>query len=388
MDLAATSLLIIISFCAILIDIKDAYGDYGINEYNITLPTVLLFCLQWTIILFFFHYLSGLNFQKHDAIKTKLIYILTIAITISSLIVLSTKIEDIKSALIMDLADVRNEHYKNLAIGYDNTTNYILAIPLILTNTPFPTLALFLWFYMKSFMNINILLRIGILIASILQAITAIAISGRAAMIYWAFDFFLIYSFFYRFLSFRLKLAINLTSSIIGGLAATLFISITIARFSEGTYDPLVSLYGYAGQHINNFCTMIIEGGNTPLLLDREFPLISKLMGNPYDMYNHYDTIASYTTATVNVFDTFGGELYLDLGWVGYISFFVLFLTFFIIMNSRCRELYFRHTFLLAVTIAFFTHGLFAWPFTYHNTTYAIFIMMFIYFLFRFKFKL
>ena len=42
LDLAATSILIAISFCAIMIDVNDIYGDYGINEYSVTVPTVLL----------------------------------------------------------------------------------------------------------------------------------------------------------------------------------------------------------------------------------------------------------------------------------------------------------------------------------------------------------
>lgn len=388
MDLAATSLLITISFCAILIDINDIYGDYGINYDNITLLPIILFCLQWTPILLILHHLSGLDFSPHLPVKNKTLYLVAIMVILSSFIVLLNSISAIKDALIMDLADVRNEHYKELSQGGDSAANYLMLIPQILTNTPFPTLALFLWFYMKAFMRVPFLIRTGILIASILQAITAITMSGRAAMIYWAFDFFMIYSFFYKYLSSRVKLTINATSSILGSLAATLFISITIARFDTGAYSPLASLYGYAGQHVNNFCTMIEKGGDTPLLLDRVFPLFSKITGNPYDMVEHYEKLTSFTNATVNVFDTFGGELYLDLGWFGFI-FFILLLSFvYVYLKSGLKRLEFHHIFLLVILIAFFTHGIFAWPFTYHNTTYAIILMTLCFYLFKYEFRL
>ena len=388
-DLAATSLLIIISLCAILIDINDEYGDYGINEYAVTLPSIFLFCLQWTIVLLPLHYLSGLDFRQHHPVKEKMLYALAVVVAISSILILASSINDIREALIMDMVDVRGAHYKELAQGTEASGNYLMVIPTILTNNPFPTLALFLWFYMKAFMNTSILVRAGILMASILQAITAITMSGRAAMIYWAFDFFLIYSFFYRYISFRTKLTINLICSVIGSLAAILFISITIARFDSGSFNPLASLYGYAGQHINNFCIMIEEGGDTPLLTDRIFPLLTKHFGGvEFDMVEHYEKLASYTPATVNVFDTFGGEVFLDLGWLGYIVCLLLLYLFYIYLQSDFKELQFHHIFLLTVCVAFFTRGLFAWPFTGYYTTYALFLMFVSFFMFKYEYKI
>ena len=46
-DVAAASLLVMISFFAIVIDVKEIYGDFGINRVSYTLPTLILFCLQW-----------------------------------------------------------------------------------------------------------------------------------------------------------------------------------------------------------------------------------------------------------------------------------------------------------------------------------------------------
>ena len=51
LDIAATFILIVISIFSIVIDAKDLYGQYGINLYSVTFPTILLYCFQWTMIL-------------------------------------------------------------------------------------------------------------------------------------------------------------------------------------------------------------------------------------------------------------------------------------------------------------------------------------------------
>ena len=97
-DIAAVSLLVFISFFAILIDVNDIYGMYGVNENYITLPSILLYCIQWTIILLPIHYIANLPIEKHPEVKTKLLYILAITISIASVIIISTSMQDIKEA--------------------------------------------------------------------------------------------------------------------------------------------------------------------------------------------------------------------------------------------------------------------------------------------------
>ena len=392
MDLAATSLLIIISFFAIVIDVKDLYDDYGINENNTTLPTLMLFCLQWTVVLIPLHLICRIPLNKHFPVKEKMLYVFFIVMTLSSFFMIIAKLPDIIEALVMDMADVRGEHYKDLAAGGDDGTNYFLLLPSILISTPFPTLALFFWFYMKAFMKCPFFLRAGILTASIVQAIIAIIMAGRAAMIYWAFDFFLLYSYFYPYLSKGLKRTITITVSIIGGMTGFLFLSITFARFDGMAVgrDPFDSLYGYAGQHINNFCTMIEKGGDAPATFDRIFPLLSKLTGHSYDMVDHYDAITSHLSNNiiVNVFDTFGGELYLDLGWFGLFFFLLLLLAGALYVKNYWEKMTFERVFILVIAIAFFTRGLFAWPFTGHYTTMAIALVISCCYLFKYAFKI
>lgn len=390
MDLAATSLLIVISFFAIMIDVNDLYGEYGINEYSLTLPTVILFCIQWTFIIYLINTVCRLPIQKHVKIKEKLLYLFLLLITASSVFMIATKTSDIKEALIMDMADVRGDHYKDLAQGSNGDTNYLMLIPQLLVCVPFPTAALFFWFYMKSFLDSSRFLQIGILLASIVQAVLAIIIAGRAAMIYWAFDFYMLYSFFYQYLATATKRMINLTALVFGGMVAFLFISITIARFDGGSRDPFESLYGYAGQHVNNFCTMFIHASDSPFTIDRIFPLTSKLLGHQFDLMEHYETITSniQDNILVNVFDTFGGEIYLDLGWIGYCLFFLFIFVYTKIIQSRWADVKFHHVFVLIIITSFFTRGLFAWPFVNHYTTIALALTIINCYMFKYIFKI
>ncbi len=387
-DTAATTLLVVISLCAIMIDVNDIYGDYGINEDHTTLPTIILFCVQWTIVLLPFHYIARLPIVPHKQLKKPLLYIFLTAVAISSVLMIATSMEDIIDALVMDMADVRDEHYNDLNSGAGSTkANYLMFLPQILTAAPFPTLALFFWFYLQAFTKNTRLLQGGIILASVIQAILAIIIAGRAALIYWTFDFFLIYSYFYPYLRRLTRLWINIIMGIIIAAGGSIFVAITIARFDADGRDPMESLYGYAGQHINNFCTMFTEGEDAPLQFDRIFPLMTKFTtGKSFDLKDHYSQIETHVSGLVNVFDTFGAEVYLDLGWLGYIAIMALLIALGVHIRSRWQTLEFYRIFPFVILITFFTKGIFAWPFTHHYTTFALMTMLFMTFMFRYVF--
>lgn len=393
MDLAATMILVIISLNAIFIDVYDIYGDYGINDNNITLPTLILFCIQWTLVLIPIHLLSNIPLQQHMAIKEKALYVFFVLMTLSSVLMIYNQASDIQTALVMDMAEVRQEHYQELHEGGSGESNYLMLPATILTSSPFPTLALFFWFYMKAFMKSSVFLRVGILSASIIQAILGIVIAGRAAMIYWAFDFFMLFSYFYQYLSKEAKRSIILPVFILGGAATFLLITITVSRFDAADMNrtPLESLYGYAGQHVNNFCTMFVHGKGDAMLIDRVFPLLSKLLTKKsFDLAGHYDLVSAHVSGNVrvNVFDTFGGELYLDLGWFGYVGFFMLLMVLIIYIKSKWKVLEFHNVFIFIIVVVFFTKGLFAWPFVYHYTTYALLMFLLCRYFFKYVFKI
>lgn len=186
----------------------------------------------------------------------------------------------------------------------------------------------------------------------------------------------------------------SIASIAIGGIIITQMLIITISRFGDDSgrgskVDPLVSLYAYAGQHVNNFCAVISDGGDSPLQIGRIFPLTNKIVNHQdFDLIQHYENIHASVNVAVNVFDTFGGEIYLDLGWFGYIIFFLIWIFLAQIIRYNWQEMTFYRTFLLILLIAFFTRGLFAWPFVGHYTTLALMLIAITSMLFKYTFRI
>ena len=392
LDIAACVLLIFISLSSILIDVNDIYGDYGINENSVTLPTVLLYCFQWTLLLLPLHIISSIKLERHDSVKTPMLYIIYGVLIVSSLVMIVTSLSDIRDAIIMDAVDMYSENASLREISVKTDSNYIMLLPQILTSAPFPTMALFFWFYAKAFTNCPLPIRIGLLVCSIVQAALSIITAGRAALIYWVFDFFLIFSYFYQYLSIRLKRGMVIVSAVIGTFIIGQMLVVTISRFGEESgsneRDPMESLYAYAGQHVNNFCAVVNEGGDAPLQIGRIFPLTNKIINHEdFDLIQHYENINARVDIQVNVFDTFGGEIYLDLGWVGYILMIMLLAVTSAVLKANWQELKFHRVFFLVVLIAGFTRGLFAWPFIGHYTTLALIATFLIAKLFNYTFK-
>ncbi len=395
LDVAATMILVVISLCALMIDFNDLYGDYGINLNAITLPTIILFCLQWTFVLIPIHLISSLTLYKHDEYKTWILYTILIVVSLNSFVMVYLSIEDIRDALIMDMADVRNAHYTDMQGSSGGERNMLRLLPTIVTSGAFPTFALFFWFYVKANLKtsfISIFLQIVLMLSSIVQATISITIAGRAALVYWIFDFYLIYSFFYKYLSKKLKRGINISALVVIVAIIGLFISITVSRFEDESNNAQInafdSLYGYAGQHINNFCSIMQYGADSPLQTARIFPLLSKFMGIKFSLVDHYDNIVKYVQSEVNVFDTFGAEVYLDFGWFGYILFFILWGLMIFYIYKKWESLDFYKSFYIVIFIAFFSRGVFAWPFTNHYSTFATMLLLCFAILFKYRFKL
>lgn len=390
-DIAGTIILCVISLCAIMIDVNNTYGDYGVNKKSYNLLTIMLFCIQWTIALLPLHALSGIKVVDMAEIKKKTLYVLCLLMFVSSIVMIYKSMDDIKQALIMDLADVRDMHYQNLNMGAEKGSNYFMIIPQILTTSPFPTVAIVLWFYMNSFVKGHHLLKTAVLLASIVQAALSIVMAGRAAMIYWAFDFFVVLSFLFKYMAKPVKRVLILVITIIGTALTAIFLAITVARFdkTEKARSPFESLYAYAGQHINNFSIMMIEGGNSTFQIDREFPFTSKfLFHKQFDLNDHYNVTASHVKAQVNVFDTFGAEVYLDLGWVAYVVLLLVMIFVAWFFKHRWEEITFDRVLIVGVCTAFFTRSIFAWPFTSHYTTMALGVLLMLKFFFKYKFKI
>ena len=393
LDVAASFVLAAISFFAILIDVNDLYGKYGINEDSVNLFTVLLYCLQWTLVLIPLHILSSIPLRQHESLKKPLLYGLTIVIIIASIVMIANSITDIRDALIMDMID----NYKSNAAlrsigGQEEKSSFVIFIASIFISSPFPTLALFLWFYLTAFRSGNVVLRIGLLGASIVQAVLSIIVAGRAALIYWLLEFFLFYCYFSQYFSARIRRTITIASLAIGSVIIGLLFSITMSRFGDDsgdkTNDPLMSLYGYAGQQVNNFSTMIMEGADAPFQITRILPFSGRVLtGQHFDLIEHYEKIHAAVNIQANVFSTFGGEVYLDLGAFGYIMMLLLLVLVSLKLKVSWEELSFHRVFAFVIIVTFFSRGLFAWPFVGQTCTFALVFFVMFHILFKYEYK-
>lgn len=389
-DLAATSILIAISIFSIVIDTKDLYGSYGVNYEELNFFFILLYCFQWTLVLVPLHLISKMTISEHPHYKSWLLYVLFVLLIITSVYVLVDRISEIRDALVMDMADVYNEHAEMMLRGGNYSSfSIIRLLSDILTAAPFPTFAIFFWFYTKTFWKINIVFRMGLLVVSILQTITSIADGGRAAFVFWFIEFYLIYSFFYPYLKKKTIIWINIAASIFIVLAASIFLAITIARFDTSDRDSLDSLYAYAGQHVNNFCAMMNHGGEANFSVDREMPLFARyVLNQSFNIIEHYHSLHNIGIFT-NVFDTFGAELYTDMGWLAYAVFLFLWICGIYYIWAKWNQVIpFYRLFLVIILIRFFSVGMFSWPFLGYQTTMALLLTIAISLFFKFRFKL
>jgi len=389
-DVAAVSILVLVSFFAILIDVWDLYGESGVNEKSISAVGVVLFCVEWTVVLFPFHILARLPIRLIDEDKIKLFRFFVIFFMVFGVILIFVNLQDLKQAMVLDAVDVKTEHYEDLGSGYkDSGQNLLLYVANLLLVIPFSTLALVWWFYSISFMKNPLWLNWGLLFLSIVPIIMATLIAGRASITYWVVEFYFCSCFFWRYIANKQRFRIITISSGVAGLIVVFFVTITLSRFDDGIANgPLYSFTGYAGQSINNLSSFLEYGENSPFQIGRIFPLTNKILGQSFNLGDFYDNITHYIGIQVNRFSTFGGELFLDLGWLGLLVFLALWCVLINHSIKKQSEISFPGLIWISILFAFFTRGLFAWPFIGYYSTAGLLAAIFLYLLFHYRFKL
>ncbi len=387
---ATSSILVLISFFAILVDILNLYGEYGVNIKAYSFPTLLLFCFQWTITLLPFHYISKLQLKPIDQSKEHLFTLLTgilIIAAFASLVSIGNDIVQIISS--RDFLSIKNEHYEDLENRFDDgKRNYLMVLPLLLMTSSFQVLAMILSIYIFAFDAKRTVWGIVLLIVSTIGIFQSLKIAGRSAPIYWVFNFYIIYTLFSQHIAKFIKKRIIIIIGSIAVLIFLLILSITLSRFDDGGDNAIKSFIGYAGQHINNFCAVFTYGADSPHTSERIFPLLNKLFyHHKFSLVEHYGNIENVLNIIVHNFSTFGAEIYLDLGWTGYILCMLCIALFGILIKYKWQSIEFYKLFILSIYITFYTYGLFAWPFVGHYSTAGILLMLITGLLFKYKFK-
>ncbi len=387
-DVAATSILVLISVCAIVIDAKNLYGEYGINEYSYNPLGLFLYCFQWTVVLFAFYYIAKCTIAPFPENKFFLYKIFTLVALGCLLLLLYYQHTDIAEALTSDISEVRSNHYENLENGTQaEGRNILMYLPIVFSTPPMTSVFLLLWFYCFTFVHHGKIWQGIFLLTALLPILLSTMVAGRGSIIYFGIECYLCLCLFWKYLSPKQHRWILIVITILGTIIGTWFMFITLTRFNTSGRNPIDSLYGYAGQHINNFCSFIQYGSNSPFQIGRIFPLTNKLLGNGFTITQHYTPIEHAIGIPVHVFSSFGGELFLDLG----ISAFLIFLVGWIILVNRnlkkMQSISFAMIFIVGILIAFFSKGLFAWPFIGHYCTGAFICAIVGYILFHYHFK-
>lgn len=388
MDVAAVSVILLVLSAAIGIDILDLYGEYGCNDNHISLVGVILFCLEWTIVLQSIHIVSRKEITGFIAVPKKRLYnAMFWVIVVCAFVAVVVKIPNIIASLQSDALDVRSQHYEDMSFeSASKERNIFMYLPGIFTSTPFPSLALVWWFYGISFLNQSFLKNSVLIFVSLAQVFLAILMAGRAAMIYWCIDFYLLACLFWPYMHLKQRSRIVTVAISVGVLVVGMMTMVTVARFDRRSSTPLLSVVGYAGQHLNNFCSVIEYGENAPTQIGRVFPLTCKLQGNQFRLAKHYANIEDILPIIVHNFDTFGAEVFLDFGSIG----FVILLLMLMLINRKLRrmeQITFPNLIILSIVVAFFGRGLFAWPFVGHYTTLGLMMSMCIYVVLKYDFK-
>lgn len=385
-EIAAISILILICLAAVVIDIRDFYGQFGCNENNLNIIGVSLFCLEWTILFQAIRAIANKPIIAPNNIvqnKEKIFILFMFICVVIRIIFLGT---DIIQALREDPLSVKEHHYEELENG--TTTlgrNIFMYLPLLFVSTPYSTIALVWFFYGLATRTYSIKQNLMLLFISFAPIAIATLIAGRSAIVYWGVEFYILMCLFWKDLSPKLHRLIIRTSIILGSIIISVFLIVTIARFNRSS--PIDSIIGYMGQPLNNFCTFLAHGQNAPFQIGRVFPLIYKLQGHNFTLMQHYQHIASSCGIKANVFSTFGGVVYVDLGIGAFV--FLLLLMMYIVHSplQRMQMLSLPNTIWLAIILAFFSHGLFGWPFVGHYATGALFSLLCVYVWLNYKFK-
>ncbi len=380
----------IASFFSILIDIYDLYGDWGCNDYSLTLGGVITYCLLWTVLLY---PLLKLDSNISFTIAKPQLYIIFCWILVCSIIVylLSTPwLENVRQMMTLSGSDAYDVSQAKKYEVRESSGQFWLWIPMVFANA-WP-LTLWCWFFNQLFFPKKRVLNILLLVLSLSSIIQGLVGGGRGAALWWVITFVIYFIIFRSQLSGVIKKKIYIVFLSLGLILIILFSFITISRFGNSSTTENVAWYsivGYAGQMLNNFNIALEQGNIFHVFPNRVFPLYNLLVnGHIYINSDYYDILESIYYLQANVFMTLFGNLLLDVGLVGLLLFMFIYL---FIANKLIRDnnsIDFSQCILLVVLLCIPIRGLFGWPFAGHISSMYILLSIGLYVVFKYTFKI
>jgi oligosaccharide repeat unit polymerase len=373
---------------SILLDARNLYGEWGCNDYALSLSSVVLYCALWTLILYPLTLLDEKDITISIS-KNRLFSVLCVFLIICTIIyVLGT---GAFSNIIEKLSMARHEAYSDsmdMSEIYKSKGQFLLWIPLVVSHS-WPLLLL-CWFVSFCVCVQSWWIRMGLLISSLFMMISAYAGGGRAQLVWWIITFFIYFFLFLPNMNKQQKI-MGFGMSTIAGIGIIVgILSITLSRFDSSAQDyALNSIIGYAGQSLNNFCAVLPYTDLSHIYLDRTFPLTNLLINHQiYNLHDYYDFLSSYYPLQVNVFFTVFGCLLMDIGWLGLMIYLTVYILVFkyIFLNTD-SHIDMSRLCILTIMICFPVRGIFGFPFSGHMNTLYILLSIGLYLLFKYHVK-
>lgn len=373
------------AFFAILLDTRNIYGDWGCNDYALSLSGVCLYCALWTIVLYPITRLDNKEW-KFQVTKQRLFSIMCVVLIIcTGIYIMAIGATNIVERLSM----ARHEAYSDStdsSIIYQSKGQFLLWIPLVVSRS-WPLLLL-CWFISFCVAPQRNWIKIGLLISSVFMMISGYADGGRAQLIWWCITFLIYFFLFLPHMKPRQRIIGFILIIFIGSLAVIGTLSITLSRFDSSAQGyALNSIIGYAGQPLNNFCAILPYADTFHIYLDRIFPLTNLFLNHQtYNLHDYYDFLSQHYPLQMNVFFTIFGSLLIDVGWGGLLIYLILcIILFYSTIYSKKYILDMSQSSILAVYICIPVRGFFDYPFFGHISTLYILLSIGIFFIFKLK---
>lgn len=376
------------AFFAILLDARNLYGEFGCNPYAISLSGIVIYCICWTIALYPLVALDKQPFEHIPKNKSWLFSALCYIFIFSMILHLAfIDVHAIINGFKMD----SSEAYRNAmdAETYQGGGGNIhMWIPNIISS--FDSLYLIFWFISLTICKQNRFIRIGLFLSSMMAMVSGFSSGGRAQLLWWFITFLTYFCLFKPTLTKQQIKTFMVLLISIGSIITTAFLVITLSRFDSGNSQAIDSVIGYAGQQINNFCTIIPYAKTGATYPGHIFPLYSYIVKDiPFRLQDYHAIIADVFPYQINVFFTFFGDLLHDIGIVGLcmFMFIYLFVSKKIMSQTDRRSFTFAQMLIVSIIIRFPVEGLFSWPFVHYRHSLFILFTFGLFLIFQYTYK-
>lgn len=265
---------------------------------------------------------------------------------------------------------------------------YAMAIPSTIFS-PCSPLMVIMYFYSVCFLNKKRIFNALLLLSSFTPILSAILISGRTQIMYWIMVFVACYLFFYPYIDRRTNKTIIIFFSIFGGLIILFFIGVTLTRWEESEL-AISALERYAGEPFLQFCSFFERANFVEPHFQRLFPFTHYfILGQDIDLFVYREILYDQSGIYANVFNTFLGDVMLDIGHVGMFIYAILYtlLTRWALKRNDRQLMPFYQLPIFIICLLVPLEGLFFYSFHTVRMSYYIIETFIICFIFKYSFK-